>query len=112
MGVEMGNFIRSAISAVMTILGLAAQIGAIALHVWTIIIAYNHAGFFLALVTFAVPGLSEIFWLYTISSAVGVLNWYAVACASIIGLWVVVFALSYLSTLLEERLIVRTEVSQ
>lgn len=38
----------------------------ILMHIWTIVIAYQSYGYFGALITLFLPGLSELYWMYTV----------------------------------------------
>lgn len=46
-----------------SIFGIFA-VTAIITHIWTVIIAFNEAGFFGALLTLILPVLSEIYWMF------------------------------------------------
>ena len=96
--------IRSLVLA-STMLLVAFQLGWLALHIWTIRIAYETGGFCAALVTGLLPLFSQVYWLVDIWTADGVFwNLYAIVLACL----VLVAALSgmfvFLASWLEKRL--------
>ena len=65
----------------MLILGLA-------IHVWTIVIAFATAGLFAAMLTLAFPVIAQLYWGFRIWHATGILvNAYTLALAVYAALW-------------------------
>lgn len=65
---EKSNWIKSIMlgiaAGVMTISGVVLWLGGILIHLWTIIIAFSVSGFFAAFMTFMLPVLAQIYWLF------------------------------------------------
>jgi len=60
---------------------------AMALHTWTVILAFNHKGLRSAIVTSLLPVLSELFWLFAHGSYVGTFfNLYSYGVIGAVGL--------------------------
>jgi hypothetical protein len=54
------------------------------IHGWTTIIAFLKSGILVAILTFATPGLSEVYWLIKIGVMEGFGNIYPVLCMAYI----------------------------
>ena len=101
------NSARSALGAlngcVFALLMFALQLGAAAIHLWAILIAYQTSGFVSAFLTMSLVGFSEIYWMWQISSATGtVLNNFTLAILGWVCTGIFVAILAGLSSLLTE----------
>ena len=57
-----GNILSSIAGALVMVVYMVWSLGGTALHLWTVLLAYNAKGFVAALVTFILPVLSAIYW--------------------------------------------------
>lgn len=56
------NILKNIAGAISAIMYMVWSLGGTAIHLWTVLLAYNVKGFFAALVTFILPVLSAIYW--------------------------------------------------
>lgn len=68
---------RNAIILITTLSGIAMWITTIVFHLWTTLIAFTIGGFWGAMATLMIPGLSTLYWfitLFDITSAYTILG--------------------------------------
>ena len=71
-----------------------------ALHIWTIIIAYETKGLFSAIISGMIPIGSQIYWIIYIYKVDGnILNLFTLLCV----LWVILLILGYIGAFLKEE---------
>lgn len=76
--------------------------GGIAVHLYTILVAYKIAGFFAAILALAMPLIAQIYWFIKIWINIGsFLNGYSVVILAYIAVMVVTFGTFGLSSYLE-----------
>jgi hypothetical protein len=72
---------------------IALGILAVAIHVWTIIIAYGVSGLESAILTLIFPILAEFYWSFRVCFITGtVLNLYFISLLVYLGLWISLIA--------------------
>src|SRR6266403_2952466 len=62
-----GRFVMAEYSGSSPILGLVLGVGCIvnlAVHIWTVVLAYQMRGFWPMVATFVLPGIAECYWAY------------------------------------------------
>ncbi len=65
-----------------------ANLLALLVHVFTIVMAFNSKGFFAAVLSFVLPVLSEIYWFVVVARLHGVFsNLYTLSIVVIVGLY-------------------------
>ena len=69
----------------------AASLLGMAIHLWTIVIAFKISGIIATILTFIFPVLSEIYWFFKIGSNLGFGNIYCLSIMAYIGLFGIVF---------------------
>jgi hypothetical protein len=78
------TFLSYFVSVIIVILMLATAVGGFGLHLWTAVIAYQHAGLNWAMVCFFLPIASELYWFSRSWAAYGFIgSWYSIACISL-----------------------------
>ena len=66
------------------------------IYVYSIYYAFSVAGIVVAIVTAAIPGLAQIYWIYEITMDTGnLMNEYNQACAAFVIGWVLLFIIFY-----------------
>lgn len=81
-------------TALTIIFGLMGMIGSLAVHVYTILIAYKLSGFMAAITSFCFPVGSQIYWFIHIWSETGqFINRFSFPVLQLLGIYVL-FALS------------------
>lgn len=89
---SMRESISSILDAVSGVSVLAITLAGVLIHVWTIIISYSASGFLAAVVAFALPVASEVFWLVRLINKFGLLNPYSIVLLTyVIFIFVPVF---------------------
>jgi hypothetical protein len=56
------------------------KLAGVALHLFTVYVAYRLAGGLGAFLTLFLPGISETYWAVRLWASIGFLNWFTVAC--------------------------------
>lgn len=84
-----------------------AWLGITAIHIWTLMIAYNNNGLLAAVITFILVGLSEIYWVYQAWQISGFdspyIQWTIVFIIVYISQYVLVFIGSFLEARANKR---------
>jgi hypothetical protein len=91
---DTGNTVSAAQNVGIGIIALAwiaAWILGLVIHVWTIMISFAVSGLFAAVLTLALPVLSEIYWFSTVGSNLGFGTVYCVSVMAYVGLLCVPF---------------------
>jgi hypothetical protein len=74
------------VQTIGTILYIGAQLGGLALHLWTAYIAFRTGSFLLTVGSLIFPFGAEIYWFFRVWSATGdFINLYSLACFAVIG---------------------------
>ncbi len=72
---------------------MALGILGVAIHVWTIIIAYSVSGLVSAILALIFPVLAELYWFFRVCAMTGtVLNLYCISLLAYLGLWISLIA--------------------
>lgn len=82
---------------------LAVVLAGVFIHVWTIIIAHSASGFWSAVVAFVLPGLSELFWFFRLTSKFGFFNPYSIALLVYVACIFVPVVMGILSSVLKKQ---------
>ncbi|MEX2104813.1 MAG: DUF2569 family protein [Bacilli bacterium] len=91
------------ISGIAHLGGVAVYIGAILIHIWTAIIAYNYSGTFFGILSFFTPFFSEIYWLFVSWKIDKFQSPYIQWVIVLVVAWIVVILLSMFSGYLSNR---------
>lgn len=95
----MNKIVASGLGAVIGIWIIIANILALLLHVWTIIIAFSQSGLGGAVLTFMLPILSEIYWFFrSIGYTETWFNTYSIIIYITIAMYLIPIALGFLIT--------------
>jgi hypothetical protein len=102
-----GNDMRRMILGVaVAILGMSMLVKVlfgVALHLFTVFVAYSASGFFAALLTLIFPVMAQIYWIYNIWANTGVfLNLFTLLNLAYVGLWVVIIFFSAIAAALDD----------
>jgi hypothetical protein len=62
----------------------------VVIHIYTIVTAFTFSGLFGAIITLFVPVIGQIYWFFSIWSAIGLDNLFCITILSYIGLWIIV----------------------
>jgi hypothetical protein len=73
----------------MGLVGLAASILGLVIHVWTIIIAFTLSGLFSAVLTLIFPVLSELYWFFEVGFTFGFNAVYCISIMTMVGLIII-----------------------
>ena len=85
--------VREGIGVSFFALGIVAgNILALIIHVYSIVIAFSLSGIIAAVITFILPGLSELYWFFKIGSHFGFDSLYCVSLLCCLGLYGVMYA--------------------
>jgi hypothetical protein len=83
---------------IITLAWGAVMILGLTIHVWTIVASYIAKGLIVAVFTFLMPGISEIYWFVKIGIELGFDSNYCVAIMAYLGLWGLVFLGAMIAT--------------
>lgn len=75
----------------------------LAIHVWSIILAYFVSGLFAATLTLSFPVISQIYWFFKIGLRAGFDNIYCMAIMGYIGFLVIGFIITILIGVMVEK---------
>jgi hypothetical protein len=79
---NLGCLVSGSTFIVLAILGVA-------IHVWTIIIAYGVSGFWFAILAFIFPVLAELYWGFRVWIMAGtIINLYCISLLVYLGMWI------------------------
>ena len=73
-------------AGVMGMAWIGAQILGAIIHVYTILIAYSLSGFFAAVISLALPVVSQVYWFFKVASLAGFGATYCVTIMAFLGL--------------------------
>jgi hypothetical protein len=97
------------LSAFAGMLIFATEICASLVHLWTAVICYQAAGFWVAVLTFFTPFISEMFWFRRFWKSDGIFGtWYSVCLGVVLAMFGSWLILGFIISRIDDRAIARS----
>ena len=84
---------KSTVAGIGGILFIVANLLGVALHLWTVLLAFKGYGFILAAGALASPVLSQVLMFGTVTFKFGLMNEYSLSCLACLGVYALAFGL-------------------